>query len=1138
MKNQNKTMQIKMWTIAVPITAIAIAIAALLLLLPPISQAQSLAISDFNTNGLEVEVLTLFVAGSAGENEPALYAAASSRWPASGTKVSGDAILGPADNQAEIVRVLYLVDQSKSPILRLNDSGSLRMNRYFGPSGPGRDLDIHVQTSTENERFPVSDVHSAGINYVNFHLPSGASTLISSIADGERFILAMTRPSTTDVATQTPNPTATPTPRDPATPPNGLWLYRHATEDNHLLLSFSNSAPGAPYIYVSELQDRDNSTWRHWHNYNYSFSPASFQVLPTRYEYRARSKRCWDWTRTNCGAWSDWSNIVDLSPPTWLSAPPTPTPPPQPTPATPTGPTSNTNVGTLAITLDWNDAAHASSYEVQQWNGSEYQTLPYDGFTTIFSGSSATVRGLTNGRGYFYRVRSRNSTGNSEWTEWPDYITVSLTPPTATPAPTAPPAPTPTLLPTVSGTPTSDNSAITGYVLDDIPEIQTLKSADPTLYQKLNDLPWTAGYLTETEYEIAKQLGGMIGTSSGETDCPYVAPTRRPTPTTGPSGLPPPPPPNNRCSATLYNLLEMPFLQQPHEVDHKAIETLKIIGTSGRTQALQNERLTGGITDELTPLVTALRRILNNNAINDIDTLLNIHRFTTITVAINLPIAGQRAFSVIANPTTAGFIRQRSIAAMQKAEEFMKTAMRTIHTVVFYDRNSGPSSYETSLIDLSEGSQQTINHEFAHDYWHGNTSWINEGMAEIMAHGIGEKPEPYENRCGDKNSIQAASEDPAVGFNYCKYVLSQTFFYALALTLGETKFKAQTKAMYLTSRAALSKPWNVTAGRSLTIDDVITHFGTTEEARLLINAYYNGPAPASATLTVIPTRVPSTCDSTSDCSGAEYCRQHDNVCVVPATRVPGTCHSTSDCSGAEYCRQHDNMCVVPATRVPGTCHSTSDCSGAEYCRQHDNMCVVPATRVPGTCHSTSDCSGAEYCRQHDNMCVVPATRVPGTCDSDSDCPSAEYCRDYDNVCVIRAGSRSSDQPNAKPTTTPTPTATPTPTPTPTPTATPMPTPTPTPTPLPPLGTPSNLIVTASSTPGNVSMNWTPGTNATQHWIVIYKGTQLITLTKASNESSRNISRLESDVKYSFAVSAGRGDDESSAWTTYVSVTTN
>ena len=103
---------------------------------------------------------------------------------------------------------------------------------------------------------------------------------------------------------------------------------------------------------------------------------------------------------------------------------------------------------------------------------------------------------------------------------------------------------------------------------------------------------------------------------------------------------------------------------------------------------------------------------------------------------------------------------------------------------------------------------------------------------------------------------------------------------------------------------------------------------------------------------------------------------------------------------------------------------------------------------------------------------------------------------------------------------------------------PPPTPTPTPTPVPPLGKPSNLSATASSTPGHVSLHWTPGANATQHWVVGYKGTQQVVLEKASSKSSSNISGLESGVTYSFAVSAGRGDDESSAWISYVSVTPN
>ena len=103
---------------------------------------------------------------------------------------------------------------------------------------------------------------------------------------------------------------------------------------------------------------------------------------------------------------------------------------------------------------------------------------------------------------------------------------------------------------------------------------------------------------------------------------------------------------------------------------------------------------------------------------------------------------------------------------------------------------------------------------------------------------------------------------------------------------------------------------------------------------------------------------------------------------------------------------------------------------------------------------------------------------------------------------------------------------------------PPPTPTPTPTPVPPLGKPSNLSATASSTPGHVSLHWTPSDNATKHWIVGYKGTQRVVYKKASSKSSSNISGLESGVTYSFAVSAGRGDDESSAWTSYVSVTPN
>ena len=103
---------------------------------------------------------------------------------------------------------------------------------------------------------------------------------------------------------------------------------------------------------------------------------------------------------------------------------------------------------------------------------------------------------------------------------------------------------------------------------------------------------------------------------------------------------------------------------------------------------------------------------------------------------------------------------------------------------------------------------------------------------------------------------------------------------------------------------------------------------------------------------------------------------------------------------------------------------------------------------------------------------------------------------------------------------------------------PPPTPTPTPTPVPPLGKPSNLSATASSTRGHVSLHWTPSDNATKHWVVGYKGTQRVVYKEASSNSSSSISGLESGVTYSFAVSAGRGNNEWSNWTRYVSVTAN
>ncbi len=86
-----------------------------------------------------------------------------------------------------------------------------------------------------------------------------------------------------------------------------------------------------------------------------------------------------------------------------------------------------TTTGDGTITLDWDDAARAASYEVQQWDGSPgnltWRTLPFapftlDGSTTTvtIADSTANVGGLTNGTSYAHRVRSVNSADESDWT--------------------------------------------------------------------------------------------------------------------------------------------------------------------------------------------------------------------------------------------------------------------------------------------------------------------------------------------------------------------------------------------------------------------------------------------------------------------------------------------------------------------------------------------------------------------------------------------------------------------------------------------------------------------------------------------------------------------------------------------------
>ena len=90
--------------------------------------------------------------------------------------------------------------------------------------------------------------------------------------------------------------------------------------------------------------------------------------------------------------------------------------------------------------------------------------------------------------------------------------------------------------------------------------------------------------------------------------------------------------------------------------------------------------------------------------------------------------------------------------------------------------------------------------------------------------------------------------------------------------------------------------------------------------------------------------------------------------------------------------------------------------------------------------------------------------------------------------------------------------------------------------LPQLGPASDLTVAAGDTAGTLALRWTPGANATRHWVAGIKQSDWdagdfsgLIWTAASGADTHTVSGLDSGAEYVFAVAAGRGS-EWSAWT--------
>ena len=86
--------------------------------------------------------------------------------------------------------------------------------------------------------------------------------------------------------------------------------------------------------------------------------------------------------------------------------------------------------------------------------------------------------------------------------------------------------------------------------------------------------------------------------------------------------------------------------------------------------------------------------------------------------------------------------------------------------------------------------------------------------------------------------------------------------------------------------------------------------------------------------------------------------------------------------------------------------------------------------------------------------------------------------------------------------------------------------------IPQLGPPSDLTATPGDTPGTILLRWTPGNDATRHWVAGIKQSDLdagdmsssLIWTAASGRDTHTVSGLDSGAEYVFAVAAGRGSE--------------
>ena len=281
--------------------------------------------------------------------------------------------------------------------------------------------------------------------------------------------------------------------------------------------------------------------------------------------------------------------------------------------------------------------------------------------------------------------------------------------------------------------------------------------------------------------------------------------------------------------ASAVEIARMPFLEVLGPADDAAVESLWLLAHLQQQdfeRVLAHPTLSGGISDDWAKIVAVLYGVSKTNP-QLIGTLLNPDQVTMEERAIDLPLAGMVDLSIIR--TGPGAARSMDLLehAVRQAEAFMGAPFPSGYvgwlfgdavTPSFAGSNFGTHIASLPKYDVDDGSHGAgvtgahIAHEVAHYYWSGNSDWVDEGTADLMASvsenartgqpiGVTNDPCGYARTIADLENLDFSRADGADSAFTCNYAFGERLFADLYRSLGEERFRRGFQNLYELSEA-------------------------------------------------------------------------------------------------------------------------------------------------------------------------------------------------------------------------------------------------------------------------------------------------------------------------------------------------